>query len=83
MFYNGWQHDHYVVQVLAFTPDGVIIACAIQAPGSMHDSTIADWGGVYEKLVEQFDATSGKCVVHSAFSKGYFHFSSSRRKIIF
>ena len=42
MFYNGWTHDHYVGNVFVFAPSGVIIACVLNAPGSMHDSVIAD-----------------------------------------
>eukprot|EP00171_Calliarthron_tuberculosum_P005037 IDg5037t1 len=38
MFYNGWTLIHYVSNVFVFAPNGTIIACAINAPGSMHDS---------------------------------------------
>lgn len=48
MFYNGWTHDHYVGNLFVFAPSGIVIACAYNAPGSMHDSTIADWGRIYE-----------------------------------
>ena len=37
MFYNRWTHDHYVSNVFVFAPSGVVIACAINAPGAMHD----------------------------------------------
>eukprot|EP00957_Ditylum_brightwellii_P168620 12834497-Ditylum_brightwellii.AAC.1 len=23
-FYNGWKHDHYVLNIFLFTPDGMI-----------------------------------------------------------
>lgn len=36
---------------------------------AMHDSTIAEWGGVYSKLQEAFDLIGGRCVVESAFCK--------------
>ena len=39
MFYNGWKHDH-VSNVFVFSPDGTAIACAVNAPSSMHDSTV-------------------------------------------
>ena len=55
MFYNGWQHDHYVSCIYVFAPDGTIIAAALNAPGSVHDSQIADWGGVYTKLEHHFE----------------------------
>lgn len=44
MFYNSWKLDHYVGKVFVFAPNGCIIACAVNTPGSMHDSTIADYG---------------------------------------
>lgn len=50
MFYNGWKHDHYVRNVLISAPYGMVIACSLNAPGTMHDSKIADWGNVYTKL---------------------------------
>lgn len=74
MFYNGWTHDHYVRNVFVFAPNGVVICCSINAPGSMHDSVIAEWGGVYEKLDAHFRQHGGRCVVDSAFSKGHFPF---------
>jgi hypothetical protein len=49
-FYNGWQSDHFVSAVLAFAPDGTIPAAFFNVPGCTHDSTIADWGGLYDKL---------------------------------
>lgn len=57
-----------------FAPTGVIIACALNAPGSMHDSTIAEWGKVYSKLESVFDRSGGRCVVDSAFCKGLYPF---------
>lgn len=50
MFSNGWKHDHYVGNVFVFEPNGMVISCAINDPGEMNDSIIAEWGGVYEKL---------------------------------
>ena len=74
MFYNGWKHDHYVGNVIVFAPNGLFITCALNAPGAMHDSSIADWGGVYRKLETIFNACGGRCVVDSAFAKGQFPF---------
>lgn len=74
MFYNGWTHDHYVGNVFVFAPSGAIIACAYNAPGSFHDSAIAEWGKIYEKLSTCFEETGGRCVVDSAFSKGQYPF---------
>ena len=74
MFYNGWTHDHYVSNVFVFSPNGVVIACAINAPGAMHDSQIAELGGVYRKLKSVFEKCGGKCVVDSAFSRARYPF---------
>lgn len=35
----------------------------------MHDSQIAEWGGVYEQLQSIFDRDGPSCVVDSAFSR--------------
>ena len=37
-FYNGWKHDHFVTNIFAFAPNGSIIACTLNAPGTWHDS---------------------------------------------
>jgi hypothetical protein len=68
-FYNGWQHDHYVSNIFAFAPSGLIVCCSINAPGCMHDSSVADYGKVYDKLEQQYVVTGGKGVVDSAFSR--------------
>ncbi|KAG9404771.1 hypothetical protein AC1031_004976 [Aphanomyces cochlioides] len=72
MFYNGWTHDHYVSNVLVFCPNGTVAAAAINAPGSMHDSQIAEWGGVYSKLYTMYKRFGVGVVVDSDFcSKKY------------
>jgi hypothetical protein len=60
IFYNGWTHGHYVSSVFVFGMDGVIKICGLNAPGTMHDSTLADYGSVYEKLEAVFDETRGR-----------------------
>jgi hypothetical protein len=67
IFYNGWIHGHYVSSVFVFRMDGTIRICGVNAPGTMHDSTLANYGTVYEKLEAVFDETGGKVVVDSAF----------------
>ncbi len=37
------------------------------SPDTMHDSTLADYGNVYEKLEHIFNETGGKVVVDLAF----------------
>ncbi|KAH7930088.1 hypothetical protein BV22DRAFT_1001525 [Leucogyrophana mollusca] len=49
--YNGWLHDHFVSSVLSFSAQGLIIACRLNAPGSWHDSRVAQ--PIYEKLRTQ------------------------------
>jgi hypothetical protein len=68
VFFNGWTHDHYISNLFLFSPDGKIRACYVNAPGTMHDSTMARWGNLYDK-VDQLYATMGvKIVVDSAFA---------------
>ncbi|KAG7097801.1 hypothetical protein E1B28_005120 [Marasmius oreades] len=47
--YNEWLHEHFINNVLAFSPKGVIIACTLNAPGSWHDSSVAR--PIYDKLL--------------------------------
>ena len=69
MFYNGWTHDHYVSCVFVFAPDGTIPICCYNVPGSIHDSKIAEWGNIYNKLERMYDLYGVKCTVDSAFAK--------------
>jgi len=81
-FYNGWTHGHYhyLTLVFVFCPDGTIpIAFFFNVPGSVHDSQVAHWGGVCDKLGAMYDEIGGKCTVDSAFGKVN---SSSCRGII-
>jgi len=66
-FYNGWTHDHYVSSVLCFCPDGTIPIAYINVPGSVHDSQIADYGNIYDKLESVYKRDGGQCTVDSAF----------------
>ena len=66
-YYNGWKKDHYVSNMLVFAPDGTIPIMAIDAPGNMHDSKVADYGQVYKKLKFLYEAHGAKSVVDAAF----------------
>ena len=66
-FYNGWTHGHYVTSVFVFCP--TIPIAFFNLPGSVHDSQVAHWGKVYDKLGAVYDETGGKCTVDSAFGK--------------
>ena len=68
IFFNGWTHDHYVSNLFLFSPDGKIRACYINAPGNMHDSTMAKRGGVYAKFDKLFQERGAMIVVDSACS---------------
>ena len=66
-YYNGWTHDHYVTSIFCFCPDGTIPIAYFNAPGSFHDSKVAHFGGVYDKLRMVYDQNGGKCTADSAF----------------
>lgn len=66
-YYNGWQNSTYVNSVFVFAPDGRIRICTINAPGTFHDSTMADYG-VYEKMETIYNSYGAKVVVDSAFN---------------
>ncbi|TFK17979.1 hypothetical protein FA15DRAFT_604134 [Coprinopsis marcescibilis] len=49
--YNDWLSAHFVSSVLVFSPRGEIVACNLNAPGSWHDSHVAQ--PIFEKLRSQ------------------------------
>ena len=67
-FYNGWTHGHYISNLFVFGADGKIIFCVTNAPGSVHDSTLANMGGLYEMLEDVHNRLGGKCCMGSAFA---------------
>ena len=67
-FYNGWKSDHFVTSVLGFVPDGTIAIAFYNVPGCCHNSTVADWGNLYNKLEHVYKQTGLKFVIDSAFS---------------
>jgi hypothetical protein len=67
-FYNGWTHGHYINCLFVFTPDERICVCLINCPGSMHDSTMAQYG-VYRKLQKLFKNYGAIVVVDSELSE--------------
>jgi hypothetical protein len=67
IFFNGWTHDHYVSNLFLFLPDGKIRACYIDAPGTFHDSTMANMSGIYDKIDDLYRQLGSKVVVDSAF----------------
>ena len=39
--YNGYSHDTSCNNVIAFSPEGKVIYCSYNYPGSWHDNTVA------------------------------------------
>jgi len=68
MFFNGWTHSHCMTNLFIFAPDGIVIAGVVNAPGSVHDSSLAEWGGIYQLLVANHERNGGWCVMDSAFA---------------
>jgi hypothetical protein len=69
-FYSGWKTDHFITNLFVFAPDGTIIMCMLNCPGSMHDSELASMGNpsIYQKIDSLFEKYGTKCVMDSAFS---------------
>jgi hypothetical protein len=67
-FYNGWTHGHYITNLFIFAPDGLIIFAVINAPGSIHDSTLAEWGDFYKTMDLIYESCGGQCCMDSAFA---------------
>ena len=65
--YNGWKHSHFINCVFVFCPDGKIPLCLLNAPGTFHDSTMADYG-IYQGIEHIYQLCGGKIVVDSAFN---------------
>jgi hypothetical protein len=68
-YYNGWTHGHYVTSVFVFCPNGTISIAFFNIPGAVHDSQVAHWGRIYDKLEHIYNEIGGKCTVDSAFGK--------------
>jgi hypothetical protein len=66
-FYNGWMHNHYVMSVMCFYPDGTIPIVFCNIPGAVHDSQVADYGEIYNKLELVYLQDNAKCTVDSGF----------------
>ena len=66
-YYNGWKGSTFVNSVFVFAPDGCIKICTLNAPGTFHDSTMAEYG-IYEKMDQLHHEHGVKVVVDSAFN---------------
>jgi hypothetical protein len=75
-YYNGWMHDHHVTSVFCFCPNGTIPISFFNVPGSVHDSQVAEFGNIYNKLEGVYILYGAKCCVDSAFgnvTRGYLY----------
>lgn len=68
MHHNGWTHGHCITNLFVFDSTGRIMDCVINVPGSIHDSTLAVWGGTHKRLKKTHERTGGICAVDSAFA---------------
>jgi hypothetical protein len=59
-------HGHYITNLLGFALDGMIIFGVINAPGSIHDSSMVSLFGMYGKLQAACDKTGLKVIMDSA-----------------
>lgn len=64
--------------VLQFALKGCIVACALNVPGVMYNSTVTEWGNEYKELETNFELNRGRCVVNSAFRKRQYPFLIKR-----
>jgi hypothetical protein len=63
-----------MTNLLGFGPDGMIIFGVINAPGLIHDSSLASFFGMCKKLPTVYDKTGLKVILNSAFSASEFEF---------
>jgi hypothetical protein len=70
-FYNGWTHGHYVSNLFLFSPDGKVRASYINAPGTWHDSHLANQGNIYRLVDDLYQRTGSRIVADSAFAANH------------
>ena len=69
-YYNGWVHGASISNVFVFAVCGCIAMCSINAPGSWHDSQVAESGGVYDKIAAIYEKYGLNVIADSAFPRG-------------
>ena len=74
LLYNGWTSNHDLSNLFAFASDGTIPACVLDAPVSLHDSTVTTIGALYTLLTDAYDCNRGKAVMDSAFARAEYDF---------
>ncbi len=68
-YHNGWTHDHYITNVVVFTPDGTIPMAYSKISRCIHDSQVAECGNICAELEKMFDEYGLCYVVDSGFGK--------------
>ncbi len=56
-FLYGWTHNHYVTKVFVFAPDETSPISFFNVPECVHDSLVADWCCIYQKLEGSWENT--------------------------
>ncbi|RDX41858.1 hypothetical protein OH76DRAFT_1458999 [Lentinus brumalis] len=65
--YSGWHHDHFINNVLTFSPEGVLIHAVLNAPGSWHDAKVAH--DLYDLLLDGATPPGFYLVADTAFPR--------------
>ena len=68
-FYNGWKCNHYISNFFLFSLAGTICTAYFNAQGVVHDSTMAQMSGIYDKIDDVYVQTGARVIVDSVFSK--------------
>ena len=74
LFLQWMEARPFVTNIFAFAPNGSIIACTLNAPGTWHDSTLAHWGSMYSRLQKCWEEHHGKVLMDSAFASNMYEF---------
>ena len=77
-FYNVWTCGYYVSNIFVFVSYGRVVSMVINAPGSLHDSSVSEFGSLYQKLEKVFQSQNVSCVVDSALKNVEYMIKSSQ-----
>ena len=72
--YDVWTSNQNINNVFAVAPNGIIATCVLDAPRSIQDSTVADFGGLYTLLTAVYDRNGRKVVMDSAYARADYDF---------
>jgi hypothetical protein len=57
-----------VTNLFLFSPDGLVRACYLNAPGTVHDSALANESNIYNLVDDFYERTGSRIVADSAFA---------------